>query len=609
MCNPASVSLVSLFICSPSLSAAYFGHPVPAAVWLCPSSATCCRPARAPLLPAFAIMATLLAKTSSRFTVKLLTALLAATLLLPSTNAATYPNCPLTGKPPTTPTVPPTRCVVASNLTCCAACSDINFAVQALAVNVTAAVEAAAGGIIDVSTVPNSICPIMKGHEMCERLVEQLACAVQCNPDSGNYLTGKPGKYMLQICTDHAQAIYDACSSLEVAGFVVSDAFVTPEDIIQQLLVPLVAQQIPGFNATVTDTACYSGPTVIPVTPLCCDPLNIPATCPPGAVNMTAAKNFCQGALPSAAMRRIGSPWSPILVRRTLAEVAGTLETAQLALEYGLACSTAGGTHHAFRGHGSGYCILNDLAVTAAALTASTALPTPPTLPPSPPPLVAAAATPPTQEATKQSQSQSQSLPLVLPASPSAASAACEGEEEQEDVWRELLEGAEGEEEGERAAMKRVQRVAIVDLDVHQGDGTAAILSTCPSVFTFSMHCGANFPAVKQSSDLDVDVPEGAGDAQYLALLADHLPSVLASFRPDLVLYDAGVDPHEGDALGKYVTRFLQLTLTHKDDALGKLCLTDQGLFRRDMQVIDTCVGMGIPVAAYVGGGYHRDIQ
>ncbi|CAI5534252.1 unnamed protein product, partial [Closterium sp. Naga37s-1] len=434
------------------------------------------------------------------------------------------------------------------------------------------------------------ICPIMKGNEMCERLIEQLACAVQCNPDSGNYLTGKPGKYMLQICTDHGQAIYDACSSLEVAGIVVADFFTTPDDIIQQLLVPLVAQQIPGFNATVAKTACYSGPTLVPVTPLCCDPLTIPATCPPGAVNMTAAKNVsgrpldpaicadfpysnatmpfppnaspptpsapapsppapapsppapapsppapaptppapapaptiaapppstaspsppsasppppvpsspppppkaagvggaslavavlpllavvlmarvphtvegrrrgkgnggksgglkgegadlrekgewvnkkayppmcpflpifhpaptrpparsrvvkrvsvregvnwgqfsrqvhceqylaqvCQGALPSAAMRRIGFPWSPTLVRRTLAEVAGMLDAAQLALEHGPVCSTAGGMHHAFQGHSLGYFILNDLAVTAAALTASSLLPWP----------------------------------------------------------------------------------------------------------------------------------------------------------------------------------------------------------------------------------------
>ncbi|CAI5497988.1 unnamed protein product [Closterium sp. Naga37s-1] len=168
----------------------------------------------------------------------------------------------------------------------------------------------------------------------------------------------------------------------------------------------------------------------------------------------------CQGALPSAAMRRIGFPWSPTLVRRTLAEVAGTLETAQLALEHGLACSTAGGTHHAFRAHGSGYCILNDLAVTAAALTVSSSLhPSPP-----PPPPLAAALSP-TQEASMQSQTAS--LPLVLPAARSAAaSAAGEGEQE-DDVWRELLEGAESG-GSERAVMKRVQRVAIVDLDVHQ---------------------------------------------------------------------------------------------------------------------------------------------
>ncbi|CAI7887528.1 unnamed protein product, partial [Closterium sp. NIES-53] len=267
--------------------------------------------------------------------------------------------------------------------------------------------------------------------------------------------------------------------------------------------------------------------------------------------------------------------------------VAGTLETAQLALEHGLACSTAGGTHHAFRAHGSGYCILNDLAVTAACLTASSLHPPPPSSPLPPPPLAAALS--PTQEALMQSQTQTPSLPLVLPAAPSAVARAVGEGEQEDDVWRELLEGAEGG-GGERAVTKRVQRVAVVDLDVHQGDGTAAILSACPSVFTFSMHCGANFPSTKQSSDLDVDVPEGTGDAQYLSLLAHHLPSVLASFRPDLVLYDAGVDPH-------------------KDDALGKLCLTDQGLFRRDMQVIDTCVGMGIPVAAYVGGGYHRDLQ
>ncbi|CAI5497976.1 unnamed protein product [Closterium sp. Naga37s-1] len=200
----------------------------------------------------------LVTKNSSRgfIAAKLLTALLAATLLLPSsTNAATaYPNCPLTGKPPTKPTVPPTRCVGASNLSCCPdACADLNFAVQALGVNVTAAVWPKVADIDHVSFVAASIGTFMKGNEICAHIVEQLACAVQCNPGQ------------------------------------LTEAFL--EDMLQLLLVPIVAQHIPGFNATFADTACYGGPTLIPVLPLSCDPLTIPATCPPGAVNMTAAKN------------------------------------------------------------------------------------------------------------------------------------------------------------------------------------------------------------------------------------------------------------------------------------------------------------------------------
>lgn len=130
----------------------------------------------------------------------------------------------------------------------------------------------------------------------------------------------------------------------------------------------------------------------------------------------------------------------------------------------------------------------------------------------------------------------------------------------------------------------------VVDLDVHQGDGTAAILSEEPRAFTLSMHCGANFPARKQLSDLDIDVPAGTGDAEYLALLAEHLPSVLSRFRLDLVLYDAGVDPHE-------------------EDKLGRLCLSDEGLQHRDMMVLDACLGFGAPVAGFVGGGYSEDLQ
>jgi acetoin utilization deacetylase AcuC-like enzyme len=134
-----------------------------------------------------------------------------------------------------------------------------------------------------------------------------------------------------------------------------------------------------------------------------------------------------------------------------------------------------------------------------------------------------------------------------------------------------------------------VQRVLIVDLDVHQGDGTAAIFQNEPRVFTFSMHCGINFPGTKQRSDLDVALAEGLTDEDYLRTLDCYLPDLLNQFRPDLVLYDAGVDPHVADRL-------------------GKLALTDRGLFCRDMQVLSACVRSGYPVAYVIGGGYAEDL-
>jgi acetoin utilization deacetylase AcuC-like enzyme len=135
-----------------------------------------------------------------------------------------------------------------------------------------------------------------------------------------------------------------------------------------------------------------------------------------------------------------------------------------------------------------------------------------------------------------------------------------------------------------------VQRILIVDLDVHQGDGTASILADDAGIFTLSLHCGDNFPFRKQSSDLDIELPVGMEDDAYLATLADTLPNLLASFRPALVLYDAGVDPH-------------------RDDKLGKLALTDEGIFRRDRYVLENCIGRGIPVACVVGGGYDADVD
>ena len=217
---------------------------------------------------------------------------------------------------------------------------------------------------------------------------------------------------------------------------------------------------------------------------------------------------YCQGTLDAKAQRRIGLPWSAALVNRTCVAVGGTILTAQLALQYGLACNTAGGTHHAFPAYGSGFCIFNDLAIASRVL---------------------------------------QQLGLV-------------------------------------------QKILIVDLDVHQGDGTALIFQQDASVFTFSMHCDINFPGTKQHSDLDVALPEGMEDDAYLQTLANYLPDLLSQVKPDLVLYDAGVDPHIGDRL-------------------GKLALTDTGLFCREMQVLSTCLAQGYPVACVIGGGYADDMQ
>ncbi len=217
---------------------------------------------------------------------------------------------------------------------------------------------------------------------------------------------------------------------------------------------------------------------------------------------------YCDGTLDAKAQRRIGLPWSEALVNRTCVAVGGTILTAQLALAHGLACNTAGGTHHAFPSYGSGFCIFNDLAIATRVL---------------------------------------QQLNLV-------------------------------------------KKVLIIDLDVHQGDGTAFIFQDDDSVFTFSMHCEVNFPGTKQTSDLDVALPVGMEDQAYLETLAFYLPDLLANVKPDLILYDAGVDPHAGDRL-------------------GKLALTDTGIFRREMQVLSTCVAAGYPVACVIGGGYADDLK
>jgi acetoin utilization deacetylase AcuC-like enzyme len=218
-------------------------------------------------------------------------------------------------------------------------------------------------------------------------------------------------------------------------------------------------------------------------------------------------QSYYSGTIDSKFMRRIGFPWSSALVNRTLVALGGTVLAGQLALEHGLACNLAGGTHHAHPGFGSGFCIFNDLGV----------------------------------------------APRVL------------------------------------QQMGEIATALIVDLDVHQGDGSAAIFADDPTVFTFSMHCGDNFPFRKAQSDLDVELAVGMEDEEYLRNLAKHLSSLLEQERPDIVFYDAGVDPH-------------------KDDWLGKLALTDEGLARRDRFVLTECLRRGIPVACVIGGGYDRDI-
>jgi len=130
-----------------------------------------------------------------------------------------------------------------------------------------------------------------------------------------------------------------------------------------------------------------------------------------------------------------------------------------------------------------------------------------------------------------------------------------------------------------------VRQLLVVDLDVHQGDGTAAIFAEEPRVFTFSAHAASNFPLRKQCSDLDLPLADGLEDAAYLTALGGLLPDLLEQVRPDLVLYNAGVDPHRGDRL-------------------GRLCLSDLGLLQRDRLVVEACLRRRIAIATVIGGGY-----
>lgn len=132
------------------------------------------------------------------------------------------------------------------------------------------------------------------------------------------------------------------------------------------------------------------------------------------------------------------------------------------------------------------------------------------------------------------------------------------------------------------------RRVLIVDLDVHQGDGTASLLAGRTDIFTFSMHAEKNYPVRKARSSLDLGLADGLDDEGYLAELDRHLPAIIADFAPDMLLYQAGVDPHA-------------------EDKLGRLALTDAGLMARDRYVVGEARRRGIPVASALGGGYGDD--
>jgi len=214
------------------------------------------------------------------------------------------------------------------------------------------------------------------------------------------------------------------------------------------------------------------------------------------------------GGLSAAEQRAIGFPWSSEMVERSRRSVGATLAACMAARGEGVAVNLAGGTHHAQRDRGQGYCVFNDVAVAALAI--------------------------------------------------------CDGQP--------------------------AARVAIVDLDVHQGDGTAAIVGAAERIFALSLHGSRNYPARKIDGHIDVGLPDGTGDAEYLAALDDALARMLARFAPTFLILLAGADPHEGDRL-------------------GRLRLTFDGLRARDARVLDLAARLRVPVAVTMAGGYGHDIE
>ena len=215
------------------------------------------------------------------------------------------------------------------------------------------------------------------------------------------------------------------------------------------------------------------------------------------------------GDLSPKEQREIGFPWSEKMVERSRRSAGATIAAAKTALNEGIAANLAGGTHHAYRDMGSGFCVFNDSAIAARTL--------------------------------------------------------------QKEVSAKL-------------------RVAIIDLDVHQGNGTASILQHDSSIFTLSMHGENNFPFKKEKSDLDVGLMDGCNDEVYLKQLHQSLEQLESRFTADCIIYLAGADPHEGDRL-------------------GRLKISKDGMRLRDEAVFEFALNRQLPLAFSMAGGYGKEIE
>ena len=212
--------------------------------------------------------------------------------------------------------------------------------------------------------------------------------------------------------------------------------------------------------------------------------------------------------LSKSEIRKTGFPLSEGLVKREVHIMSGSIQAALYAKEFGVGMNIAGGTHHAYADRGEGFCLLNDLAITANYL-----------------------------------------------------------------IDHQLA-----------------KKVLIIDLDVHQGNGTASIFQDKPEVFTFSMHGKSNYPMHKEKSDLDIDLPDKIEDEAYLKKLNESLDLILGSFTPDFILYQSGVD-------------------ILKSDKLGRLSVSMEGVKTRDKTVLELAKSLDVPIMCCMGGGYSPMIR